>query len=258
MAKARAELDTKTFEQSVLKYAKAIGDTTEQAVVRWGVQASRELAIVTAKFGGRGKGDASAKAAKDFQIAAIRQDALNVILAVDSAVKTPKSYKVTNQGKTYYVSDRKFLTSADAVNQWIRINRTARHRRTAKLENFEKRVTLRTTLDKAIKLRARAAGQAKGGWLDAGKKLATKQTGGDKIAIGKAYLAYAQKAGGKGSASLIRSDWNPAVELSNDVPHAASSHVISSGQAKKAINTALPAVLKGYRAALRRRLQKLK
>jgi hypothetical protein len=251
MAKLGAELDMKKFEDSLLKFSKSFGDTTQQAVIRWGVQASRELAVATAVFGGRGGGNFTAGKTRDRQLRAIWSDALNVILAVDNLKKTRSGYLVTNQGKSYYVSASKVLNSESEVNQWIRINRTRRRRRTAKLSVDEKRVALRKTVERAVKARHKATGQAKGGWLDAGQKLSRNQTGGQRIAIGKGFIGYAQKSGGKGSGVVNKSAFSPSVTLENHVSHSGDSSVLSASSAKKAINDALPMTIKWYKMAMR-------
>jgi len=247
---AKAGIDMREFQQSVEKFSKKFGDSNEQAVCRWGVQASRELAVVTAVFGGRGSGN-SAAATRKRQLHAIWMDALQVVLAVDSATRTAKGWKITNQGKTYYVSARQFLSSPAEVNQWIRINRTRRRRRTAKLDVSEKRVALRKTVEKAVRERHKASGEAKGGWLAAGKSLAGKQTGAQRITIGSGYLSYAQKAGGTGSGTLKKNMFSPSAFLTNNVSHASDPSVLSSNQARKAIDGALPNVLKWYKMAMR-------
>jgi hypothetical protein len=248
---AKAVLDMQKLNRSIERYAKQFGDSTAQATIRWGVQAARELAVSTAVFGGRGGGKFSASGAKKRQMDAIWMDALQVILAVDSATRTPSGYKITNQGKTYYVPERKFLTSEAQVNQWIRINRTRRRRRTPKMPVEERKVALRKTVEGAIKLRAKAIGEAKGGWLAAGKNLAGKQTGAQRITIGAGYIGYAQKTSATGSSSVSKNLFAPVVKLTNNVAHSGDKSVLSSKAAQDAINGALPNTLKWYRMALR-------
>lgn len=247
---ARAEIDMGKLQRSIERYARQFGDSTEQATVRWGVQAARELAVATAVFGGRGGGK-SATDAKNTQLGAIWADVFNVILVVDSATRTASGWKVTNQGKTYYMPTRKFLTSEAEVNQWIRINRTRRRRRTPKLPVEDRRVAIRKTVERAVKLRAKEIGQAKGGWLAAGKDLAGKQTGSQRITIGAGYIGYAQKTSTTGSSSLSKNLFAPVVKLTNNVAHSADKSVLSSNAAQDAINGALPNAIKWYRMALR-------
>jgi hypothetical protein len=262
---AKNGIDVAKFERSIAKFAKQFGESNEQAVVRWGVQAARELAVVTSVFGGRSGGNIvnpsgdeggfnknySAGSVRKRQLHAIWLDALNVIMAVDSATRTGKGWKITNQGKTYYVQANQFLSSPAEVNQWVRINRTRRRRRTPKLQKFEKKVALKKSVETAVEMRHKASGEAKGGWLAAGRSLAGKQTGAQRITIGAGYLSYAQKAGGTGSGNLRKNMFSPEAFLTNNVSHASDASVLSSNQARKAIDGALPNVLKWYRMAMR-------
>jgi hypothetical protein len=243
-------IDMVKFEKSIERFSKQFGDSNEQAICRWGVQAARELAVVTAVFGGRGRGSSAAQSRKR-QLDAIWKDALQIILAVDAVTRTAKGWKVSNQGKTYYISSRQYLSSPAEINQWIRINRTRRRRRTAKLDVIEKKVALRKNVEKAVRERHKSSGEAKGGWLAAGKSLAQKQTGAQRITIGASFLGYAQKTRATGSGTLKKGVFNPSAFLTNNVPHSSDKSVLSANQAQKAIDGALPNTLKWYRSALR-------
>jgi hypothetical protein len=231
------------LERTLRHFAKDFGETSAQAVVRWSVQTCRELAVETQAWGKSGT--------KKKQIDAIISDAYHVMLVAETAKKTPKGYRCTNSSGTFYTSDRKFLNDAAGVNNWIELNRTRRRARTAHLSPQDRMVCTRRVFNQAIKLRSKRAGMAKGGWLVAGQEIARAQVGQDKIAIGKNFLGYAQKAGaGFGSARKPESGFNPAAFVTNKVSHVSSSHVMKPSAYDKALGFGLKKTLNWYRKAV--------
>jgi hypothetical protein len=234
-----AKFDRPKLEKSLKKYAKQFGDTTAQAVVRWGVQTCRELAFETQVWGRQKakKGSAGSSSfpwAKGKQEGAIIADALKVVLIVPRVGKS-----------------RKALQSAADVNAWIELNRTSRRARTAKLPISAKKECSEATFKAAMKIRFKHAGMAKGGWLDAGKKMAEKQTGADKINIGKNFMGWAQRSGkGFGAISAPKSTWRPSADITNKVGHVATSYVLARDGSQKAINFGLKKTVQFYRRAL--------
>jgi len=241
-----AKFDKAKLERGLRRFAAIYGETQSQAVVRWSVQTCRELAFESQVWG-RSK-------TKGKQDGKIISDALNVCLVVDSLTKAPtgSGYRASNMGKSYHVVARRVLLTADAVNNWIELNRTRRRRNTAKLPINERMVCQSSIFKKAMTIRKKKSGMAKGGWIGAGHDIAKAQTGQDKIQIGKSYMAYTQKAGASyGSAKKPKSGFKPAAYITNSVEHTASNDVLAKSGIQKAIEFGLKKSINYYRSALR-------
>jgi hypothetical protein len=239
----RGKIDMPKLERSLKRYAADFGDTTAQAVIRWSIQTCRELARETQAWGEKG-----VKAKQD---GAIISDAYNVLLVVDSMVRVGKTYKVTNQGKTYYVSSDKVLSSADQVNWWIDLNRTRRRARTAKLPVEERRVCTAKIFKKAMIARKKASLMAKGGWIGAGNDIAKSQKGAGRMNIGVGFIKAAQKHSSFGEAVAPQSGWSPKSKLTNRVKHSGQRHVLAGGAFDKASGFGLKKTISWYSHALK-------
>ena len=246
----KASIDRPKLEKSLRKFAKAFGETNSQALVRWSVQACRELAFETQAWGN--------KQTRQKQEGAIISDAYYVLLAVDKLTATRKGYRAENQGGVYHVRPDQVCLSADEANDWIEVNRTRRRGRTAHLPVTERKVCDRKVFKAAIKARAMKSGMAKGGWLGAGQEIAKAQTGQDRINIGKNFLSYAQKHGRYGSAKKPRGGWKPFCEISNRVAHSSNKNVLTAAAPARAFSWSLKKTVKWYASALRRQNQKTK
>lgn len=243
-----AKIDRPKLERSLKKAAKAFGDSSAQAVIRWGVSVCRDLAVQTQAWG-NGKrtrpspGAPPDPSSKDVQMMAIRKDALSVI-------KTTKGRVTANR--------KMGLLTPQAVNDWIELNRTGRHGRTPKkgLPKDQRKVCTEAVFAAAMKIRFMKIGMAKGGWIGAGNAIASHQTGGDRIPIGKNFLSYAKKFSSFGSAKPAKSGWSPVAELHNGVKHVGSDHVLSAKSKKDAIFWGLQKTLKWYNKAAKAALDK--
>ncbi len=238
----KGEIDRKQLEASLRKYAKLFGETTAQAVMRWGIQCARDLAFETQAYG--------TKQTRLIQENAIWKDALNVFLVVDKLTMTTKSSKVTAGGKSYYVQQKNICNSESDFNWWIEVNRTRRNRRTVKLQPMERKVVSRGNFEAWLKPRLQRAGMAKGAWIGAGRDLAAKQQGMDKASIGKNFLSYAQKHVRLGRATTPRPGGNPFTQMSNMAPHSRTEHVLRRSRIINAQKQALRKVVKFYKKAL--------
>lgn len=244
------------LERSLKRYSKNFGETTAQAVIRWSIQTCRELAIETQAWGRKGKANkvtGQSNSPRQAQIGAMKEDAFNVLLVVDSFTATGggKTMRATNQGRSYNVQVGKILKSEKAVNDWIELNRTRRRARTAKLPIEERRVCTAEIFKKAINARSVAAGMAKGGWIGAGNNIARAQQGSGKMGIGVGFLKYAQKHAHFGSATAPQSGWSPKSKLTNSVRHTADRHVMAGNAFDKAHKYGLSKTLRWYRETLK-------
>lgn len=231
------------LERSLKRLAKDFGDTSAQAVIRWGVGTCRELAVETQVWG--------KTKTRDKQIGAITSDAYNVLLVVESIKSSGRGYRITNQGKTYHAQAHKILADEKQVNEWIEINRTRRRARTAKLPIEERKICTIQVFKRAMRERAKLAGMAKGAWIGAGNDIARSQKGTGRMTIGAGFLKYAQKHSGMGSAVAPASGWKPTAKLTNSVRHSASRHVMGSNAFSKASGFGLKKTISWYRHALK-------
>lgn len=250
MATLKAEIDRPKLERSLKKLAKDFGDTNAQAVARWGVSTCRDLAKQTQVWGDKSKTETDAVTGKKTsrgplqrQQGAIIMDALFVIRVTNDQYP-PKKKK----------ADR--LTSVEAVMDWIEINRTRRRARTAHLPLSEKKECDERIFAKAMKIRGKLAGIAKGGWIGAGQHIARTQVGTDRISIGKNYLGYAHKHARLGHGRLERGLLKPSAFLTNAARHVPSSHVLSKGAFASASKWGLVKTLTWYRRAMKAKLGK--
>lgn len=243
-----AEFDIIKLARSIIKAGKAFGDTNRGAVARWGVQTCRELAVSTQAYGKSGT--------KKKQQFAIEADARRVIWPVDSVKpsRTGRTVRYSFEGKSGNWAQSRFLKDEAAVNDWIEMNRTRRRARTAKLPFSELAICTIDVFNKAMKGRFARAGMAKGGWLGAGADIAKRQTGTDRINIGKNFLGYAQKHSAKGSATATANPFRPIASLKNGAKHSGSSYVLSEKEKRKAILFGARKTLSWYKHATKRKL----
>jgi hypothetical protein len=235
----RAEVDMPKLQRSLRSAAKGFGESSKQAVVRWGVQTARELAFETQAWGRtktRGK-----------QEGAILADALNVLVVMDG-----KRFRKSTKRR------KRELVTVEEINDWIEVNRTRRGGRTAKLPIEERREVTEANFKKAMRARYARAGMAKGGWLGAGQEIARAQTGQGRINIGRNFLGYAQKHSKFGSAKKPMNPFKPITELKNSVRHSSAASVLGSGASQKAIIFGLRKTTQWYRKAAKASLDNAK
>jgi hypothetical protein len=227
----QAELDRKEHERNLKAFGKAFGDSTQQAVVRWGVQIAREFAGSTQPFG-RGK------KAQEAGRGAIYRDALRVIIVADGRVR----------------ESNRVLRSAAEINDWIEQHR--RKGKTKEIPPTEKKIVYRSLFEKTIAERAKKSGIAKDGWIDAGQNLATHQKGAERITIGKGYIKWAQKPETYGDSTAPKPAFSPFAVLHNHAEH--SPYVLASKSETKAVKWALKKTIKWYQKNLEYRERKAK
>lgn len=222
--------DERQLERSLAAASKAFGESTEQSLYRWGVQIARDLAGATQAFG---KG----KKTKDIQNKAIYFDALNVCRIVQ---------------------DRPSLKTPQECFEWIERHRTRRRRRTAELPMDQKKTVTAAILNEALNVKRMRSGMAKGAWFGSGIQLSNKQTGIQKVNIGKNFLPHAQKFAHFGNAKTKRSVFSPKIELNNTVRHSADPQVLTQSRKTNAVKRALINVLKWYDKATTAKFKKQK
>lgn len=231
-------IDRPKLEASLRKFAKRFGDTTQQAIARWGVSSCREAAKQTQIWGDKSKDS------KDRQIKAMTAGAHQCLTVVPAGERPRKG-----RGN--------MVKSAEEANKWINENR-GKDGRVKKMTPDRRKEIMQDVFDDTIKLRAKLAGIAKGAWLGAGMDIAKRQRGTDRINIGKNYLGYAQKHAHFGSSKLEKSIFKPFATLSNRARHSASSNVVKKSSIKTAMDWGLKKTVTWYRRAIKAQESKAK
>lgn len=249
--KLTAEFDRKKLEASLKKASSNFGDSTKQAVARWGVQSARQLAIVTQAFGQSGT--------RKIQINAIWASWIKCIEIVDpsyfAAIKSGKIRRRQNKAGQWEAIDMEMVTEDPAkIDAYVQSQRDRRGR--IQSDRGRKIITTKKAMKAAIKKRLENVGMAKGGFLGAGKEIASKQTGTQRINIGKNFMGYAQKHGGLGHARLVGAAIDSEAVLDNNAKHTAQKNVLDPRNANKAIDDALKKTVKWYNKAAKVALDK--
>jgi hypothetical protein len=99
--------------------------------------------------------------------------------------------------------------------------------------------------------RARLWGAAKGAWIGAGMAIARKQSGLDRINIGKNFLGWAHRHANKGRGRQSGRNDNTTVILTNKTTGAAKRQGLSPSAAQTALSIARKAVFAYYSKRLR-------
>ena len=250
----RADIDTKTIARQLKDIAGQFGDTNEAAIARWGVSVCRDLTMRTQAWGDDTK-------AKQKQADAIRKDANRAVYSVTKAayvngVQSGKLSGLVVNGELVKFTPDRILKTPQEVVDFINLNRTNRKNRVPTMKRDMKAIASAPNVNKAIAIKLRNAGKAKGGWIGAGKAIGAKQRKGSRITIGKGVAGYAHKFSSGGTAQLIRSVWNPIGKLINKVPYVATDYVLKKSDAQEAINQGGRMALKEYEKMMERKLKR--
>ena len=140
------------------------------------------------------------------------------------------------------------------IDSYIQSQRDNRGR--VQSDRGRKIITTKKAVQQAIKKRLANAGMAKGAWLGAGKQIAAKQTGTQRINIGKNFMSYAQKHSNLGRATASTNPFAPEAKLINQVRYTASRNSLNSAHAKQAIDDALKKTVRWYQKAAKEALDK--
>jgi hypothetical protein len=251
----RADIDTKGLERQLMSMAKDFGESNEAAVCRWGVHVCRELVLHTQAWGMDGKSPLQR------QRDAIRKDVNRAVFGVSE----PKYTSIVDSGKlsglkikgslVTFTPDR-VLKTPDEVVDFVNLNRTSRKARVPKMKMNLKAIAKTQDVNKAITIKNKRSGAAKGGWIGAGKAIGAKQRNGSKITIGKNVASYAHKLASGGTAQLTRSKWNPIGKIINNVPYVATEHVLKKSDSIRAISEGGQKMKTWYESIITKRLKR--
>lgn len=232
--KVTAQIDMKKLEASLKKAATQFGDTTEQAVARWGVQTARELALSTQPFGSAGT--------RKKQLQAIETGMRHVLRIVD-----PKAFSRSKSSNK--------LESPQEISEYVESMRTGGEGHTRK-RGQAMPICRDSDFKKALRMRQERAGIAKGGWIGAAQDIAKSQRGGDRITIGKNFLSWTQRHRQRGRVRKHFSPFRPSASLIHSARHTRSQYVLRRTDANRAIEWGAKKTLTWYRIAAKRALDK--
>lgn len=233
-----AKIDMRKLERSLKRAAGRFGETNKQAVVRWGVESCRQLAFETQVFGNGG--------AKKKQTDAIK---LGMIQVLD--IRPAREFnRMMKRGTA-----RNPLTSPKAISEFVDSKRGSKGR-TKKLPWAERGTCKKADFTKAVTMRSKLAGIAKGAWLGAGIDIAKAQRGTQRISIGKNYMAYAQKHSTFGASKKPVPGFHPVAALINKAKHSASKNVMSRSGINEAIAKGAKRAATWYRREAKEALDK--
>jgi hypothetical protein len=249
-----ANADTLGIARQMRALAKDFGDSNESAICRWGVATCRDLTKRTQAWGDDTK-------AKEKQITAIKKDANKAVFVVDrktyvNGVASGKLSGLVISGELVTFTPDRILKTPQEVVDFIDVNRTNRQGRVPTMKRNMKGITSRPSFNEAIRIKARKAGQAKGGWVGAGKAIGAKQRKGSRITIGKDVAGYAHKFQTGGTATLQRDTWNPIGKIINNVSYVSTDYVLKASDASNAINTGGRMTIKWYESAMAAKLKR--
>jgi len=253
----QGQIDLKKLERSLVSTAAAFGEANETGISRWGVAVCRGLVKETQAWGDSKKsGDPKKK-----QQQAIIKDGRRAFVVVKNPnlvkkLEEKKLFGLATANGVFTFRPHQQMTDSKNVNDFINYNRTTRSNRVPKLPPGVVCVTSEKVFMKAMRERFDMIGQAKGGWIGAGQEIQKHQKVGSRIAIGKNFAAYTHKFSNKGSATLIKNQWNPSGILTNSVDYVGTEYVLKKSAMMKALKDGAENTIKWYKVAMTKRLNR--
>jgi hypothetical protein len=249
-----AQIDTKGLERQLMSMAKDFGESNEAAVCRWGVATCRALVKGTQAWG-------DGTEAKKKQEESIKKDANRAVYSVSKAayvngVLSGKLSGLVINGELVTFTPDRILKTPDEINAFIDRKQTSKRNRVPTMKRNEKGIASSAVLTRALRIRFKNSGSAKGAWIGAGQTIASKQRKGARITIGKNVAGYAHKFKGGGTAQLTRSEWNPIGKITNNIPYVSTDYVLKKSDAIDAINQGGRMTIKWYQSAMAARLKR--
>lgn len=244
------EVDMGDIGVSLDTLAFKVGESTEQATIRYGVAAARSLAEATNPK--RSTAASRKKSAAVFMrrtVMAINGNTIRKLLR--SGGGRLRMTKSSGRGAEWvHVGIDKIITNENALWKWVENNRS--QGKTRNLPAREKRVCSKAVFAAVLKKRQRLWGAAKGAWIGGGQDVAMSQKGLNRINIGKNFLSWAQRHTSKGSGKKVGFSHNTEVHLTNRTTGAAKQEGITNSGIVAALNKARRAVFAYYAGELRR------
>jgi hypothetical protein len=248
------DIDTKGLERQIMSMAKDFGESNESAICRWGVATCRSLVKGTQAWG-------DGTEAKKKQEESIKKDANRAIYSVSkgtyvNGVASGKLSGLVINGQLVTFTPDRILKTPEEINAFIDRKQTSKRNRVPTMKRNEKGITSSAAMTKALRIRYKNSGKAKGAWIGAGLAIGAKQRKGSRLTIGKNVAGYAHKFKGGGTAQLIASQWNPIGKITNNIPYVSTDYVLKKSDATDAINTGGQMTVKWYESAMAAKLKR--
>tara|TARA_R100001440_G_scaffold54903_1_gene74702 strand:- start:642 stop:1442 length:801 start_codon:yes stop_codon:yes gene_type:complete len=225
---AKLEIDKKSFH----KFRKKFGETTNQALVRLGVQTAKEAAILTQPMG-RGKKKVVAGI-----VAGAKQNVR------DYPVR--RFNQIARAANDFRLRPDQILESPNKIDRFIERHR-GKNGRAKKIATGEKGIAKTPDLKRVIKSRKQLAGIAKGSWIGTARELAKKAKGDRKPTVGKKFMGWAQRHADLGQAKFRPRNLSLSeVHLISNAINTASPEIFSQKNAKEAVRRSWRKTLKWY------------
>lgn len=249
-------INLRELERSIQRAGAAFRDPNETAIARWGVSTCRRLSGST-----QAKGDTTKS--KKIQEGAVQKDANNAVWIVDKAVhiraiKNGKMKGLVINGKLIRFRPDQVLATPIQVFLFIEKHRDKKTGRIGKrkIPAQDRGITTRQNFKAAHRLRNRAIGKAKGGWIGAGIGIGKFQKVGSRITIGKNVSSYAHKFRSGGSSGMKKSQWNPEGSITNNFEHVSFARVLAKSDIEKALIDGGKNTLQWYEKTMEARLRR--
>ena len=239
-----AELDSKKMN----KFRRQFGESSNQALVRLGVDTAKMAAVLTQPEGkGKKKIIKSINSGANKNIAALPAKTFNYFA-------NKRSPAFPFQGSWVRLDDSQILRSPGEIYDFVEKHRDNKGR-VKSLSRGRRAICKQGDMDKAMTARRKLAGVAKGSWLGAGKSLARKSKGPEPASVGKNYMAWAQKHAKLGDSRFIKKILGKSeVHLISNAPSTKDKGLFSREAAKDAIEKATKTTMAFYRREVKRRL----
>ena len=223
--------------------ASKVGETTEQATVRFGVAAARGLATET-------QPKRSTAGSRKKKAAAQMRKVVEPMGARDFNKLRKQAKPRVKLGGQWLALDKRRLIESDR-QLWGIIENNRVQGKTSKLPRDQRYICKQSDYNKVATRRAKLWGAAKGAWLGAGRDIARRQSGLDRINIGKNFLGWTARHHGKGNGKQAGRNHDTAVYLVNNTTGAAKSSGLSASGANRSLATARKALFGYYSKRLR-------
>jgi hypothetical protein len=250
----KTDIDTKGLERQIMSMAKDFGESNESAICRWGVATCRSLVKGTQAWGDDTE-------AKKKQEESIKKDANRAIYSVSkgtyvNGVASGKLSGLVINGQLVTFTPDRILKTPEEINAFIDRKQTSKRNRVPTMKRNERGITSSAAMTRALRIRYKNSGKAKGAWIGAGLAIGAKQRKGSRLTIGKNVAGYAHKFKGGGTAQLIASQWNPIGKITNNIPYVSTDYVLKKSDATDAINTGGRMTVKWYESAMAAKLKR--
>ena len=241
MIQTTAKID----EKGMRKFRKLFGESSNQALIRYGVAVARGCAVLTEP-----RGRSKKQIIKNI-ITGAKTNISDVPARTFNQIVKRRNPSFMFKGGVAHLSPSQILESPDDVNDFIEDHR-GKDGRVRRLPPSKRALTKTPVMNKTLVRRKKLAGITKGSWLGAGMALAKKSRGPSPARIGKNFMKWAQKHSDKGRAKYVKRTLGKSeVHLISDAPATLDTNIFSKRTAKEATRNGWKQTVQWYRRAVK-------